>query len=128
MESTISVLSCLSLLVSLSYAEGKSLGVRAKHFVGRFSPCDPLHSYTSVGYIIMEAEQAKKTKTESSFSPYSLPLFLLEFLSSNPSVVDGTGPFKQIAVNQSFPLQEGVGHGAYHIHRKQRRTVLTFFR
>lgn len=37
------------------------------------------------------------------------------------------GPFKQIALNQPFPLQEAVGRGAYHIHRKQRRAVLMFF-
>lgn len=76
----------------------------------------------------METEQAEKSKTGSSFSPQSLPLFLLEFLLSNASVVDGTGPFTQIALNQPCLLQEAVGRGAYHTHRKQRRTVLMFFR
>lgn len=70
----------------------------------------------------METEQAEKSKTGSSFSPQSLPLF------SNAAVVDGTGPSTRIALNQPCRLQEAVGRGACHTHRKQRRTVLVFFR
>lgn len=167
----------LLLLVSLSCAEGESLGLRAKplwgsHFgpitlyvfvlvsffsswyklqspgkreqhvdiflhatglcpclwgnflindgCGKVHPCDSLHPWTSLGCIIMQTEQAKKNKPVSSFSPWSLSLFLLEILSSNFSVIVGTGSWKQVVLNQPFPLQEAFGHNAYHIHRKQR--------